>query len=275
MDYKIVYDTTPAVNASIEHRQRVYRGDRPVTLVVFIFLQSLRATIIRSDRTRVAGTFISVSASVNTLSMFGLCSPSGIVVDDAIVVVEAVMHHIRHGLNPKRHQAMEVSARLSALRHPRRLCPGRFRAADRTDLQAIRLTIAISIVARLQRVVAPRQPSAPCCRRTHGPARGCWENFRRFNRALDDRAPPPMSAPHQLLVRRSIPIVIVAAVAVAPASALVPRASSRTRDQGPVGVNVALRRRRLSNAGQGAIGRADPESPKRRILSPPSAATAW
>ena len=77
-----------------------------VTLVVFIFLQNIRATIIPLLTVPVSliGTFIFfplLGFSVNTLSMFGLVLAIGIVVDDAIVVVEAVMHHIEHGLDPR------------------------------------------------------------------------------------------------------------------------------------------------------------------------------
>ena len=119
MDYKIVYDTTPAVNASIEGIVHTFiEAIILVTLVVFIFLQNLRATIIPLLTVPVSliGTFIffpMLGFSVNTLSMFGLVLAIGIVVDDAIVVVEAVMHHIEHGMNPKEAtiQAMkEVSA---------------------------------------------------------------------------------------------------------------------------------------------------------------------
>ena len=86
------------------------RSSRPsilVTLVVFIFLQNLRATIIPLLTVPVSllGTFIffpMLGFSVNTLSMFGLVLAIGIVVDDAIVVVEAVMHHIEHGMSPER-----------------------------------------------------------------------------------------------------------------------------------------------------------------------------
>ena len=77
-----------------------------VTIVVFIFLQNLRATIIPLLTVPVSliGTFIffpMLGFSLNTLSMFGLVLAIGIVVDDAIVVVEAVMHHIQHGMSPR------------------------------------------------------------------------------------------------------------------------------------------------------------------------------
>ena len=108
MDYKIVYDTTPAVEASIESIVHTFvEAIILVTLVVFIFLQNLRATIIPLLTVPVSliGTFIFfplLGFSVNTLSMFGLVLAIGIVVDDAIVVVEAVMHHIEHGKSPQR-----------------------------------------------------------------------------------------------------------------------------------------------------------------------------
>src|SRR6478735_8391565 len=107
LDYKIVYDTTPAVEASIEGIVHTFvEAIILVTLVVFIFLQNLRATIIPLLTVPVSliGTFIFfplLGFSVNTLSMFGLVLAIGIVVDDAIVVVEAVMHHIEHGMTPK------------------------------------------------------------------------------------------------------------------------------------------------------------------------------
>ncbi|MGE5801353.1 MAG: efflux RND transporter permease subunit, partial [Gemmatimonadota bacterium] len=106
MDYKITYDTTPAVEASIESIiHTLVEAFILVTLVVFIFLQSVRATIIPLLTVPVSliGTFIFfplLGFSLNTLTMFGLVLAIGIVVDDAIVVVEAVMHHIEHGKNP-------------------------------------------------------------------------------------------------------------------------------------------------------------------------------
>jgi HAE1 family hydrophobic/amphiphilic exporter-1 len=77
-----------------------------VILVVFIFLQNWRATLIPLLTVPVSliATFIIfpvLGFSINTLSLLGMVLAIGIVVDDAIVVVEAVMHHIEHGLSPK------------------------------------------------------------------------------------------------------------------------------------------------------------------------------
>src|SRR5262247_684061 len=119
MDYKIVYDTTPAVEASIHEILKTFvEALILVTIVVFVFLQNVRATIIPLLTIPVSliGTFIFfpvLGFSMNTLSMFGLVLAIGIVVDDAIVVVEAVIHHLEHGMTPKDAtiQAMkEVSA---------------------------------------------------------------------------------------------------------------------------------------------------------------------
>jgi HAE1 family hydrophobic/amphiphilic exporter-1 len=76
-----------------------------VIFVVFIFLQSFRATLIPMLTVPVAllGTFMVfplLGFTVNTLTLFGLVLAIGIVVDDAIVVVEAVMHHLEHGSTP-------------------------------------------------------------------------------------------------------------------------------------------------------------------------------
>lgn len=100
------YDTTPAVKASIEGIvHTLFEAVALVILVVFIFLQNWRATLIPLLTVPVAliGTFAVfplLGFSVNTLSLFGLVLAIGIVVDDAIVVVEAVMHNIEHGMTP-------------------------------------------------------------------------------------------------------------------------------------------------------------------------------
>ena len=77
-----------------------------VIIVVFIFLQGWRATLIPLLAVPVSliGTFVLfplLGFSINTLSLFGLVLAIGLVVDDAIVVVEAVEHHIENGLSPQ------------------------------------------------------------------------------------------------------------------------------------------------------------------------------
>lgn len=100
------YDTTPAVEASIEEiLQTLVEAIVLVLLVVFLFLQNWRATLIPLLTVPVSliGTFALfplLGFTINTLSMFGLVLAIGIVVDDAIVVVEAVMHNIEKGMTP-------------------------------------------------------------------------------------------------------------------------------------------------------------------------------
>ncbi|MBK6290152.1 MAG: multidrug efflux RND transporter permease subunit [Ignavibacteria bacterium] len=101
------YDTTPAVEASIEEIvHTLLEAVLLVILVVFIFLQNGRATLIPLLTVPVSliGTFALfplLGFSINTVSLFGLVLAIGIVVDDAIVVVEAVMHHMEQGMNSR------------------------------------------------------------------------------------------------------------------------------------------------------------------------------
>ncbi len=96
VSYRIPYDTTPFIRDSIkEVVKTLFEAVLLVLLVVFIFLQSWRATLIPLVAVPVAivGTFAGILAlgfSINTLTMFGLVLAIGIVVDDAIVVVENV-----------------------------------------------------------------------------------------------------------------------------------------------------------------------------------------
>jgi multidrug efflux pump subunit AcrB len=103
----IVYDTTPFIRESIKE---VFEALRDavllVAIVVLVFLQSWRSAIIPLVAVPVAvvGTFAVMAAvgfSLNNLTLFGLVLAIGIVVDDAIVVVEAVEHHIELGLSPR------------------------------------------------------------------------------------------------------------------------------------------------------------------------------
>lgn len=118
VDYAIVYDTTPFIEESIHE---VFKALRDaiilVAIVVLVFLQTWRATIIPLVAVPVAivGTFAVMSGlgfSLNNLSLLGLVLAIGIVVDDAIVVVEAVEHKLEHGMNAKEasHAAMNEVA---------------------------------------------------------------------------------------------------------------------------------------------------------------------
>ena len=100
-------DTTLAVTASMDDiKKTLVEALILVLIVVFIFLQNWRATLIPALAVPVSlvGTFALFPLfgfSLNTLSLFGLVLAIGLVVDDAIVVVEAIEHHIEEGLPPK------------------------------------------------------------------------------------------------------------------------------------------------------------------------------
>ena len=104
--YDVPLDTTKAVTAGIhEIVLTLLEALGLVVIVVFIFLQGWRATLIPLLAVPVSlvGTFIIFPAlgfSINTLSLFGLVLAIGLVVDDAIIVVEAVEHHIDEGMDP-------------------------------------------------------------------------------------------------------------------------------------------------------------------------------
>src|SRR6516165_778352 len=106
LDYIVALDTTLAVSEGIhEIYKTLFEALILVILVVYIFLQGFRATLIPLLAVPVSliGTFAvfpMLGFSINTLSLFGLVLAIGLVVDDAIVVVEAVEHHIEHGLSP-------------------------------------------------------------------------------------------------------------------------------------------------------------------------------
>ena len=107
LDYRISLDTTVPVEAGIhEIIETLAEAIALVVLVVYVFLQSWRATLIPLLTVPVSlvgafAVFPLLGFSINTLSLFGLVLAIGLVVDDAIVVVEAVEHHIEEGMSPK------------------------------------------------------------------------------------------------------------------------------------------------------------------------------
>jgi hydrophobic/amphiphilic exporter-1 (mainly G- bacteria), HAE1 family len=107
LEYVIALDTTLPVTEGIhEMIKTLLEALTLVALVVFLFLQSWRATLIPLLAVPVSlvGSFLFfplLGFSINTLSLFGLVLAIGLVVDDAIVVVEAVERHINEGLSPR------------------------------------------------------------------------------------------------------------------------------------------------------------------------------
>jgi HAE1 family hydrophobic/amphiphilic exporter-1 len=255
MDYKIVYDTTPAVQASIHEILKTFvEALVLVTLVVFIFLQNIRATIIPLLTIPVSliGTFIFfpvLGFSVNTLSMFGLVLAIGIVVDDAIVVVEAVIHHIEHGKPPREAtiKAMEevsapvigIALILSAVFVPVALLGGLVGSM----YKQFALTIAISVLLSAFNALSLTPALCAMLLKPARPMRGpLGVFFRGFNKVFDITTTGYVSA-SRLLVRRSfLTIVIVAGVAVGAGlfARVIPAGFIPDEDQGIFGINVQL-----------------------------------
>ncbi|MGH7225465.1 MAG: efflux RND transporter permease subunit, partial [Gemmataceae bacterium] len=124
VDYVVSLDMTPFIKESIKEVVRtLIEAVALVAAVVLLFLQNWRSSLIPLVAVPVAvvGTFAAMAVigfSLNNLTLFGLVLAIGIVVDDAIVVVEAVEHHIEHGMSPRKaaHKAMdEVSAPVVAV----------------------------------------------------------------------------------------------------------------------------------------------------------------
>ena len=106
LEYEVSYDNTLFVKAAMaEVKETFFVALLLVILVVFIFLGNFRATLIPCLAIPVAlvgtfGAFVVLGFSINTLTMFGLVLAIGVVVDDAIVVVEATETYIGQGLSP-------------------------------------------------------------------------------------------------------------------------------------------------------------------------------
>jgi len=158
LEYTVALDTTLAVTEGInEIKNTFFEALALVILVVFIFLQGWRATLIPLLAVPVSlvGTFALfplLGFSINTLSLFGMVLAIGLVVDDAIVVVEAVEHHIEHGMSPRdaAFKAMEevsgpviaIAIILAAVFVPTAFIPG----ITGQLYQQFAVTIAVSVI---------------------------------------------------------------------------------------------------------------------------------
>jgi HAE1 family hydrophobic/amphiphilic exporter-1 len=198
MKYDITLDSTLPIKASMKEIVKTLEEALILVLiVVFIFLQSFRATIIPMLTVPVSllGVFIvfpMLGFSINTLTMFGLVLAIGIVVDDAIVVVEAVQHHIERGMTPvdATRQAMkEVSGPVVAIALI--LCavfvPVAFMGGVTGRLyQQFAITIAVSVVFSAINALTLSPALSAMLLRKPTPGRGplAWF-FKKFNQFFD------------------------------------------------------------------------------------------
>lgn len=198
MEYEVTLDSTLPIKASMEEIvHTLFEAIILVLLVVYIFLQSFRATIIPMLTVPVSllGVFIAfplLGFSVNVLTMFGLVLAIGIVVDDAIVVVEAVQHHLERGKSPVEatRQAMkEVSGPVIAIALI--LCavfvPVAFMGGVTGRLyQQFAITIAVSVIFSAINALTLSPALSALLLKAPTPGRGpIAAFFRVFNRGFD------------------------------------------------------------------------------------------
>jgi hydrophobic/amphiphilic exporter-1 (mainly G- bacteria), HAE1 family len=197
MDYAVSLDQTLSVTEGLRDIVKtLFEALALVVLVVFIFLQNWRATLIPLCAVPVSliGTFVLFPLfgfSINTLSLFGLVLAIGLVVDDAIVVVEAVERHIEEGMSPRDAtlQAMRevsgvvigVALVLSAVFIPTAFLPG----ITGRLYQQFALTIAISVIFSAFNALSLSPALSAMLLRPRKPARGPLGWFYRgFNRVF-------------------------------------------------------------------------------------------
>ena len=230
MKYSVPLDTTKAVTSGI-HEIVVTLGIALllVILVVYIFLQGWRATLIPLMAVPVSliGTFIIfplLGFSINTLSLFGLVLAIGLVVDDAIIVVEAVEHLIDQGMTPRDAtvKAMEevggpvvaIALILAAVFIPTAAIPG----ITGRLYQQFAITIAISVLisafnalslspALASLLLKPKKKD-----QRRGPLRRFFDWFNRFFDATTNRY---ISTSKILLHKSGITMLVLLAIAVA------------------------------------------------------------
>jgi HAE1 family hydrophobic/amphiphilic exporter-1 len=193
----VALDTTLAVSEGInEIYHTLFEALVLVILVVYIFLQGFRATLIPLLAVPVSliGTFAvfpMLGFSINTLSLFGLVLAIGLVVDDAIVVVEAVEHHIEHGLSPHDAtvKAMEevsgpviaIALILSAVFIPTAFVPG----ITGQLYKQFAVTIAVSVLISAFNALTLSPALCALLLKPRKPARGpLGAFFRWFNRVF-------------------------------------------------------------------------------------------
>ncbi len=255
VDYVVSLDTTKAVTAGMkEIVLTLVIAIALVAIVVYIFLQGWRATLIPMLAVPVAlvGAFVFFPLfgfSINTLSLLGLVLAIGLVVDDAIVVVEAVERHIEEGLAPKDAalKAMQeisgpvigIALVLSAVFIPTALVPG----ITGRLYQQFAVTIAVSVILSAFNALSLTPALAALLLRpkteSHGPLR---KFFDWFNRSFERATNTYVSWCGVLIRKSAIALLLLAVFGVAAVffSNRVPSSFLPDEDQGYFFVNLQL-----------------------------------
>jgi HAE1 family hydrophobic/amphiphilic exporter-1 len=255
MDYVIALDQTKAVTEGM--REIVLTLGIALVLViivVYLFLQGWRATLIPLLAVPVSlvGTFAFFPLfgfSINTLSMFGLVLAIGLVVDDAIVVVEAVERHIEEGMAPKEAalKAMQeisgpvvgIALVLSAVFIPTAFIPG----ITGRLYQQFAVTIAISVIISAFNALSLSPALAALLLRPKGPSAGPLRKFfNRFNHVFGRATEGYVSVSRTLIRKSGLAVVALLLFGVVALflGAKLPSSFLPDEDQGYVYINLQL-----------------------------------
>jgi HAE1 family hydrophobic/amphiphilic exporter-1 len=222
MEYHLAWDSTEVVSESISEVVFTLGGAVVlVILVIFVFLEDWRATLIPAATIPVSliGTFAFVKLlgfSINTLTLFGIVLATGLVVDDAIVVIENIARHVREGESDARKAAsaamrevtgavIATSIVLIAVFVPVALFPGTTGILYRQFALTIAFSIAISAFNALTLTPALSALLLGRGERTHG-----WF-FRRVDRVIDRSTRGYVDGLRRFLSRRGVALVLFVA----------------------------------------------------------------
>ncbi len=255
MDYVVALDTTRAVTEGMkEIVVTLLIALALVILVVYIFLQGWRATLIPLLAVPVSlvGTFVFFPLfgfSINTLSLFGLVLAIGLVVDDAIVVVEGVERHIEEGMTPKAAalKAMEelsgpvvgIALVLSAVFVPTAFIPG----ITGKLYQQFAVTIAISVLLSAFNALTLSPALAALLLKPKTPSRGLLRRFFDWFNRVFERATEGYVSWSAVLVQKTVVVVVLLLVFSLAGfffASRIPSSFLPDEDQGYAYVNVQL-----------------------------------
>ena len=255
MDFAVSLDTTLSVTQGIkEIVETLVIALVLVIIVVFLFLQGWRSTLIPLLAVPVSlvGTFVLFPLfgfSINTLSLFGLVLAIGLVVDDAIVVVEGVERHIEEGMTPKNAalKAMEelsgpvvgIALVLSAVFVPTAFIPG----ITGRLYQQFAVTIAISVILSAFNALTLSPALAALLLRPREESHGLLRRFFDwFNRVFERATEGYVSWSGVLLKKTAVVVVLLLVFCVAAGffANRVPSSFLPDEDQGYAYVNLQL-----------------------------------